>query len=497
MADMVDLTLPSGGSISAPIGDALDEVSAIWRESRDDGAASRLLVMSTEYTRYFRPLPRRGPMFERVVERGCERLLGLLLRSLTRTREDIAVSRLGIVVAAWGADPRVRAWLEELAARSQPPYRLGGDFHVALSEAKSSSDAMVEALPRARPLTEADRRALGRADDVIASFSRRRTALGLLRDVYRRPEDEGQRLVLADALLDLGDPWGELITLQSRRAPESSARAAREDREKELIRAHGATWLGRALPWIVGVDEVVFEGGLLSRAVISAIARTVGVMEWSTLRSILPPKRGSWPIPLMTTSMLSRAPLLEAASLRLVASSRPPRLRRHANLRQLTLSLSQSATINRTAMLAALGEREVAPNVERVDFDDYGLASTQERLDALLEVAARIAPRAKVIGVNDALVNVVTRLARRLSEGTPFPRIEAKVHRSSIAFDADARAVVLTIGTAVDLRAIGERLRDAKIRALRVDVDASSWDAFQRLEWREAVQGINVVLARV
>nr|HEX4316535.1 TIGR02996 domain-containing protein [Kofleriaceae bacterium] len=53
--------------------------------------------------------------------------------------------------------------------------------------------------------------------------------------VYASPDDDAPRQVLADALLELGDPRGELIALQL--APRRDL-----ERERALLDAHGAAW---------------------------------------------------------------------------------------------------------------------------------------------------------------------------------------------------------------------------------------------------------------
>ncbi|HEY1551922.1 MAG TPA: TIGR02996 domain-containing protein, partial [Kofleriaceae bacterium] len=53
--------------------------------------------------------------------------------------------------------------------------------------------------------------------------------------VYAAPDDDAPRAVLADALIDRGDPRGELIALQLR---------GETDRVRELLRAHGHGWTG-------------------------------------------------------------------------------------------------------------------------------------------------------------------------------------------------------------------------------------------------------------
>src|SRR5262245_51901314 len=68
-----------------------------------------------------------------------------------------------------------------------------------------------------------------------------------LREIKGRPDDDVPRLILGDWLQDQGDPRGEFICLQVRRArlreddPEATAMLRRE---RELLRHHAFDWLG-------------------------------------------------------------------------------------------------------------------------------------------------------------------------------------------------------------------------------------------------------------
>jgi len=118
----------------------------------------------------------------------------------------------------------------------------------------------------------------------------RRTEEALLAEVYAAPEDDAPRAVLADFLLEKGDPRGELIALQLR-ADKSKAELARE---KALLAEHGKRWLGGlAEVWLV---DVVFRRGF--PAVVTARFRHHRDVEahgdspaWATIEEI------SWTTP--------------------------------------------------------------------------------------------------------------------------------------------------------------------------------------------------------
>ncbi len=86
----------------------------------------------------------------------------------------------------------------------------------------------------------------------------------LLLQIIERPDDDQLRFVLADRLIEAGDPLGELIHVQC--ALERMSRGegagdwlALERREAELLREHGATWHQAAAPF---ANSMVMKRGL-------------------------------------------------------------------------------------------------------------------------------------------------------------------------------------------------------------------------------------------
>lgn len=111
----------------------------------------------------------------------------------------------------------------------------------------------------------------------------------LLEQVRQSPDDDELRLVLADALDAAGDPRGELIVLQIRRA-QGESNAKTWARERQLLKAHMKTWLGAIAP-VVKLKDAVFERGFLEKC--TAVARRqvdakvhFQHEEWATVRSI-------------------------------------------------------------------------------------------------------------------------------------------------------------------------------------------------------------------
>lgn len=135
----------------------------------------------------------------------------------------------------------------------------------------------------------------------------------LLAAVYARPDDESARRVYADALLENGDPRGELILLQCERAAGRSTRETVK-REKQLLEKHFNAWFG-PLAGVVRRDGVVFERGFLEsvdtklRAFL-ALAPVTGDPRWSTVRSIYVDT--SWSIDTATIARFLRHPVMRA-----------------------------------------------------------------------------------------------------------------------------------------------------------------------------------------
>jgi hypothetical protein len=86
----------------------------------------------------------------------------------------------------------------------------------------------------------------------------------LFRAVYEAPSDDGPRRALAERLIAVGDPRGELMTLQLER--HASGEPPRE-REQELVREHGRAWLG-AIGWAVRDEALAFERGFVTRVLV-------------------------------------------------------------------------------------------------------------------------------------------------------------------------------------------------------------------------------------
>jgi len=98
-------------------------------------------------------------------------------------------------------------------------------------------------------VARADRDALAALAIEPGKLARRRTGKRsaeseLFAAVYEAPDDDGPRLVLADFLLERGDPRGELLSLQLSGARTKDA----ESRALAIIRKHQKAWMGALSP---------------------------------------------------------------------------------------------------------------------------------------------------------------------------------------------------------------------------------------------------------
>ena len=98
----------------------------------------------------------------------------------------------------------------------------------------------------------------------------------LFREVWQRPGDLELRLVLGDALLEAGDPRGELIQLQRNPHADQGQRVMR------LLQQHGLTWLGSLRDAVLPMS---YELGFLASCV-AIDADAGGRIEWATVHTV-------------------------------------------------------------------------------------------------------------------------------------------------------------------------------------------------------------------
>jgi uncharacterized protein (TIGR02996 family) len=116
----------------------------------------------------------------------------------------------------------------------------------------------------------------------------RRSGAELLEAIYANPDDLGARAVYGDWLTEMGDPRGELISLQLAAPTDKSRR-----RQGALIKKHWVKWLGPISDWFPQPPR--FEAGFPVSGIVvnpsyrapqDAFVALLPHREWCTFRSI-------------------------------------------------------------------------------------------------------------------------------------------------------------------------------------------------------------------
>ena len=106
----------------------------------------------------------------------------------------------------------------------------------------------------------------------------------LLSAIFKNPEDDEKRLVLADALLELGDPRGEFIVEQGKRL--ASGKQNPSTKERALQKRHRDEWLGPIAPLL---KQETFRLGFVSVAALRSPgfeSRLLRAREWRTVERL-------------------------------------------------------------------------------------------------------------------------------------------------------------------------------------------------------------------
>lgn len=297
-----------------------------WREHRAAAIAATLERLTAE------ALPREAPDLESAVEDDLE-----IPRAIDRLRELNAAAANGVIAKIRVKDdPRVAAALVRFledpawhATGSQPFWgkvfkllnenidprslpKLERIDYATIINGKSMRGWMEERLAQSvaaikksgltsKTISRVDRAALdalkAKPSDKSPKVSSKRADEAALFDaVYQDPDDDGPRAVLADFLIERGDPRGELITLMLSRTKEGEKRAL------AIIRKNQKSWLGAIAPWVKyvaypSVDPVDPERislwwnrGFLAGGIIAItkpkLAELAGSPLWSTLERV-------------------------------------------------------------------------------------------------------------------------------------------------------------------------------------------------------------------
>lgn len=233
---------------------------AKWRATRDPADAEAVLA-DAELTKQLAEIGRTGGGPAAVAER---------MKSVRQLEDD---PHLTTAIVGWlhearwpgsGAAPGWTAMFERLVtlrdaraiaplcamARELPPFL--GQKHRAwmIAEIAKTANAIEQVAPRTTSVQSI----------ALAPRGPTRDALSIVQRVFDAPDDDDVRRVVADELLEHGEPWGEFIQLQF--AGEKKAADA-------LVKKHVATFAG-PLAKIAKSDSREFEKGFLVRVLTNA-----------------------------------------------------------------------------------------------------------------------------------------------------------------------------------------------------------------------------------
>lgn len=123
----------------------------------------------------------------------------------------------------------------------------------------------------------------------------------LYRAVFAAPADDGPRLVLADALMEQGDPRGEFISLQMQ-----SPRSQRSERRmQKLLERHRALFLRRLGAVVMPDAAQRWEKGFLTEASVVLHGDQLETPDWATVRKLEVLFGGTPPLELASVHMRS------------------------------------------------------------------------------------------------------------------------------------------------------------------------------------------------
>lgn len=312
--------------------EASDPVAAVepllkeWRKNPNRLAAELLSQVSAQATEQRGRVEgstreARGAAWDKLEKQKHPADVGALLEVLGTFPLEDARKRL-TTLEERGDDPRIDLALADLMARPPQGWRGAGSLRFwshALHVFGQHQDTRVrDRLPALEQQWQADRgNAIGRylsallpglvkdskqwSDGALPEADARRLAPFLARPVKRdvslesvfaKPSDLAVRQVLADALVEAGDPRGEFINLQL----SAKLIAPQRTRQAALLKQHGRDWLG-PLDKVIHQSGLRFERGFPVAATAGSksssmrtreqeCSATIGRPEWSTFEEL-------------------------------------------------------------------------------------------------------------------------------------------------------------------------------------------------------------------
>jgi uncharacterized protein (TIGR02996 family) len=230
---------------------------------------------------------------------------------------------------------------------------------------------------------------------------RARDESALWAEIARRKQDLGPRQVLADVLVERGDPRGEMIVLQCMRTPAGLAQA------KKLVTKHWSTWLGD-LALVLNRKGTEFRDGMLDEVRVGvakspewAFSKVHGHRELGTVRIVRPGHVS----PMCYVAFL-RAPNLDPELVELDApkivdalclSRRPWTIRKLAYTHQSVRNYYRTEFPPLASTFGMLAT--VAQQLEELQFDDRRHPEIAEQLGTLAPELTEMFPKLRRIEV--------------------------------------------------------------------------------------------------
>lgn len=241
----------------------------------DDDTDPRAILRRLEWLEHADPDPRLAMALARIVEempwktRGSRDLYKIAFRMLETIRDSRVTEVLQRALFIDRSDVEFGQWYQR--------------------RVRSIADTLRKQPTEEVPQAEAERihTLMGVLSGVRSGAQR---IAELYEAVYDDPHDDGLRLVLADALHEVGDPRGDLITLQMAEHMGQSTRRTRR-RVRKLLERHSDEWLGE-LRDLVDRDSVQFRRGFLASCSIPRWANENHLRDslssriWSTVESV-------------------------------------------------------------------------------------------------------------------------------------------------------------------------------------------------------------------
>ena len=176
-------------------------------------------------------------------------------------------------------DPRTLTALEPLAKDYQATFgrtKMGESIERYVQKLVETLTEHFETVPSADVKALVAKLPAEQAAAPKAKSKSGKTLDDLLVAVYEQPDDETVRQVYADALLEVGDPRGDFMVLQFKRARGETLTPAETKQEATLQKKHAKAWLG-PLYDVLHTTHLEFRKGFLFGAQIRPVGKAIAI----------------------------------------------------------------------------------------------------------------------------------------------------------------------------------------------------------------------------